>query len=1267
MRRPGFSLKSILGIIAALAAALVFVLAVTWPPAAQADSITVPGEPRYLTATPGDSQVTLSWYAPSSDGGSAITRYEYRYAMIPRPAIVLTPESLNLDEGDASGTSYTVKMATEPTEEVTVTITGHLGTDLTLDKTSLTFTTQTWSTAQTVTVTAGHDDDETDDAATLTHTAAGEDYDGKTADLAVKVVDDETVSLKLSEFFLTVGEGDATGQGYRVRLSDRPTEDVTVTITGQSGTDLILDNTTLTFTTQTWSTAQTVTVTAGGDDDRSDDVATLTHTASGGGYDSATASMEVTVADDDRQTDWTSAGTEFTATVTRLTNGQEYKFEVRAVNSEGPGNAASVQDVPFTRMIATFPSCWYCVILGRNYSLDEGENAEFILRRFSSDEALTVTLMVTEASDHGSIIAEEELGKRKVTFPQGWNYKSVWIPTIGDDTYDAHGDIHPSVTMWLLPGHGYAVPPLIMGSPSSPYAALTVTVRDDDFPSDVTVTSTAGRTTIEEGQSTTLTFTFTSTFKPHADAGTFTVNVTGEDTADYTITSSEITVPQSAFERVGYDSRLESSRSIPYTAKATVTFTAIDDGDGEEAEDFTVSLAKGDGAQESIVLPGDLNLTIAKSDLPEFRIRSPYSDDTVKTESDGQIAFEITRDAPSTSVQPLRIRVSQSGNMIDGHMRPSTRTINIGPEVTTRHIYVSLKNDNRYERHSTITATILDDPGFIVSPTHGSAQVEVQDDDFPRGVQLSVEADRTTLMEGESATLTFTFKTRPYQQPHADTGSFGIDVSGGSDDYSLSTTTISAPQSAFQASPGNQYYMATSTATFTALVDAVSESDEEFTISVSRGDGAQQTIGLPDDLTLTIAEVGGPGVPRSVTAEPSGTDAIDVSWEEPASDGGSVITGYSVQWKEASGSWDMPKDVSQTDTDAESTSYTITNLSPGVEYSVRVIANNSVGNGLPSAEGSASPNSPATGQPTISGKAQVGETLTASTTGITDADGLTNATYSYEWLRVSGGTDSDIENANSSTYTLTSDDEGNSIKVRVSFDDDRGNEETLTSAATGAVAPKPIPLTAQFLDTPSSHDGEESFSFELRFSEALKPDFSYLTLREHAFTVTGGEVTRTPRLEKGQNIRWTITVEPDGNDDVSIVLPETTNCDGQGAICTEDGRMLSAELSLTVAGPEVAEPPAAPQSLTAVSNSDGTITLTWEAPNDASVTGYRILRRIPSNNETTLRVYVQNTNSTSTTYTDTNAPTGAIYVYRVKAINSAGPGPQSNFDRIEHE
>ena len=56
-------------------------------------------------------------------------------------ALVIAPESLNVDEEDDA--TYTVKLASEPTAAVTVAITGHADTDLTLDETSLTFTTST--------------------------------------------------------------------------------------------------------------------------------------------------------------------------------------------------------------------------------------------------------------------------------------------------------------------------------------------------------------------------------------------------------------------------------------------------------------------------------------------------------------------------------------------------------------------------------------------------------------------------------------------------------------------------------------------------------------------------------------------------------------------------------------------------------------------------------------------------------------------------------------------------------------------------------------------------------------------------------------------------------------------------------------------------------------------------------------------------------------------------------------------------------------------
>ena len=216
--------------------------------------------------------------------------------------IVLTPMSLSVDEADATGATYTVKLATQSDEAVTVTVAGQANTDLTLTGLSatntLTFTTSNWSMGQTVTVKAGQDDDGVDDTATLTHTAAGGEYDTVKAELPVTVRDDR--SIVLSKSSLSVDEGDATGATYTVKLSHLPSDTVTVTVTGPADTGLTLDDITLTFTTANWNMAQTVTVKAGDDAGWMDDTATLTHTAEGADYADVTAELLVTVVDDDR-------------------------------------------------------------------------------------------------------------------------------------------------------------------------------------------------------------------------------------------------------------------------------------------------------------------------------------------------------------------------------------------------------------------------------------------------------------------------------------------------------------------------------------------------------------------------------------------------------------------------------------------------------------------------------------------------------------------------------------------------------------------------------------------------------------------------------------------------------------------------------------------------------------------------------------------------------------------------------------------------------
>ncbi len=202
------------------------------------------------------------------------------------------------------------------------------------------------------------------------------------------------------------------------------------------------------------------------------------------------------------------------------------------------------------------------------------------------------------------------------------------------------------------------------------------------------------------------------------------------------------------------------------------------------------------------------------------------------------------------------------------------------------------------------------------------------------------------------------------------------------------------------------------------------------------------------------------------------------------------------------------------------------------------------------------PNTAAAGAPTISGTPQVGEALTVSTSGISDADGLDNAHFAYQWIR----TGADIQGATGSTYTPVAADQGQRLKVRVRFTDDAGHEERLTSAATDAVAapPAPAPLTARFSDVPTEHTGE-AFTFGLTFSEDVA-GLSFKTLRDQAFTVTGGAVRKAQRRQQGSNEGWTITVDPDSHAAVTIRLPA-------GAVETSDGRGLESAVSATVAGP----------------------------------------------------------------------------------------------------
>jgi len=188
---------------------------------------------------------------------------------------------------------------------------------------------------------------------------------------------------------------------------------------------------------------------------------------------------------------------------------------------------------------------------------------------------------------------------------------------------------------------------------------------------------------------------------------------------------------------------------------------------------------------------------------------------------------------------------------------------------------------------------------------------------------------------------------------------------------------------------------------------------------------------------------------------------------------------------------------------------------------------------------------------------------------------------------------------------------------------------------------------------------------------------------------------------------WELTVQPAGEEPVEVFALEVINCSDRGAPCDAHGIGLSYSPGASISGPadqtleqtqeesnepqfqqsqsvspeltSVVSPPSsgteqqqpvqsrppAPTNLTATVNSDGSITLSWDAPDDDTVTGYQILRRRPWEGEGSMLVIVEDTGSTSTTFTDTNVTAGTRHTYRVKAINQAGLSGWSNYFKTD--
>ena len=1024
-----------------------------------------------------DAGVTLTHTVSGGGYGSTtVPDVEVSITENDTAGVVISKDSLTVGEGDAAGSSYTVKLATQPRGEVTVTVSGHAGTDLTLDKTTLTFTVDNWDDAQTVTVEGGHDDDAANDTATLTHTASGWDYASVSNTLPVTVTDNDTPDIVLSETGLTVTEGDAAGSSYTVKLATEPTGSVSVAITGHDGTDLSLDKTTLTFTVDNWNTAQTVTVKAGEDDDGANDTATLTHTASGGDYASVSNTLLVTLTDDD-----TAVTVQFGATTYEVAEGETVTVAVTLsadpertvvipITHTPQSGADSPADYTVPTSVTFIAGETEKTITFTATQDDVDDDGESVLLGFgaplpggvSLGTTGTTTVSITDDVDDGVSVSESSL-----TIAEG-----------SSGTYTIVLDSQPTASVAVA-----------INDPSNTNVTAeptSLTFSSTDWNTPKTVTVNAAQDADAEDETATVTHTVTSTDSIYsgASANSVAVSVTDDEvpvtvqfgatlypvvegemvTVAVTLSADPertVVIPLTHSPQSGADSPADYTvpPSVTFNTgqmSQTITFTATQD----EVDDDGESVLLGFGTLPPAVSLGtttQATVTITDDDGPQVTVMFGEATYTVAEGGTQSVTVALSADPERTVVIPLTHTPQGGATSADYSGVPANVTFN-AEDTSKTFEFMATADDVDDDDESVLLGFGTPLPGGVTAGTTNQTTVTITGDCADGDIwcataTFDAQVDwegRYDLHTGEVDNREFSYNGEDYQLWSLEMVQNGRNA--GDDNhvvlpFGIPERTLFLIDFFNLNGTGNDRFEAPNDDWLDWTLHVSTVSDGETLTAALRFSEGRKLAGAwwrwsggdIDDLRRAwkpgqlykLRLVEDPRAQR--TSQPLNpplylrvegevnTTQTWLRWLTPQTryDRVPPVDSYKIQWKQSSGSWDAPADVSETTrgpSRQRAVSHFLDGLTPGVEYNIRVIATDSAGDSEPSneitytkpaaAQQSLS-NTPAEGEPQINGIPEVGQTLSADTTAIADADGLDNAVFQYQWL----ASDADIPGA----------------------------------------------------------------------------------------------------------------------------------------------------------------------------------------------------------------------------------------------------------------
>ena len=396
-------------------------------------------------------------------------------------------------------------------------------------------------------------------------------------------------------------------------------------------------------------------------------------------------------------------------------------------------------------------------------------------------------------------------GSRTVTIPTGGTV--TLTVTTSDDNVD---EVDGSVTVTITAGSGYTV--------SSSQGSATATISDDDGPvvPEVSITSAGG---VVEGSN--AVFTLTGSPAPTANLP---VVVSVSQSGTYGVTTGSRTV------------------TIPTGGTVTLTVTTSDDNVDEVDGSVTVTITAGSGYTVSSS-QGSATATISDDDgpvVPEVSITSAGG-----VVEGSNAVFTLTGSPAPTANLPVVVSVSQSGTY---GVTTGSRTVTI-PTGGTVTLTVTTSDDNVDEVDGSVTVTITAGSGYTVSSSQGSATATISDDDGPVVPEVSITS-AGGVVEGSNAVFTLTGSPAP-------TANLPVVVSvSQSGTYGVTTgsRTVTIPTGG------------TVTLTVTTSDDNVDEVDGSVTVTITAGSGYTVS-SSQGSATATISDDDGPVVPEvSITS-----------------------------------------------------------------------------------------------------------------------------------------------------------------------------------------------------------------------------------------------------------------------------------------------------------------------------------------------------------------------------------------------------------------